>query len=151
LAIPKVVLASATMVDIDIRPVCVVCMCMCCVYVLCVRTCVRTCVNVCSCIHTCVSGVFIFSRSYPESLRQHHTSWGELPPARIHRTHDTGTQHEHSSCEQRKTVMLCKACVGTLVPVYVCIYILVAWKSEITSNHQIQNTCEDSLIEEIRL
>ena len=34
--------------------------------------------------------------------------------------------------------------MGTIVPVH------VAWKSEITSNHQVQNTCEDSLIEEIK-
>ena len=87
---------------------CVCVVCMYCVYVLCVCVVcmsVCTCVNMCPCIHTCVSDVFIFSRSYPESLRQHHTSWGELPPARVHRTHDKGTQHEHSSSEQRRTIM----------------------------------------------
>ena len=48
--------------------------------------------------------------------------------------------------------MLCKVCVGTIVSVHVCIYIYmyIAWKSEITSNHQVQNICEDSLIEEIK-
>ena len=105
MAIPKVVLASATMVDIDIRPVSVVSVC--------VRACVRVCVSKCVHVFVCcvlrvpkyVNGIHIFSCCFPESLWQHHLGWGELPPARIHRAYDEGAQHEHSSSELGSTVL----------------------------------------------
>ena len=138
---------------------------MCCVYVcvcvcVCVHVCVRVCVCVCTCVYVCVYVhmctcvrayihvyvVLSYSPVHTQSLYGNTILVGgnSLLPGFTERMTRELNMNTPPVSSAAQSCALQGVCGHHSASACVHIYTYVAWKSEIISNHQIQNTCEDS-------
>ena len=136
---------------------CVVCVCMCCgctcVYTcecmgVCVHVYLCVCVRMCMCVHACIHVYVVLSYSpvHTQSLYGNTILVGgnSLLPGFTERMTRELNMNTPPVSSAAQSCALQGVCGHHSPSACVYIYTYVAWKYEITSNHQIQNTCEDS-------